>query len=150
MHRIFIALFLLAGGLSLPAQTRLLAYYWMGAKAQTPPYSAAQIPFRKVTHIAHSFLAIDLKADGGIVIDPTLLEPALIAVAHAAGVKVLISIGGADASQAAFAIVAKSEPLRKPSARNVHIFVPANGYEGVNIDGEAPTPPADTQPCILL
>src|ERR1039458_1083306 len=109
MHRIFIALFLLAGGLSLPAQTRLLAYYWMGAKAQTPPYSAAQIPFRKLTHIAHSFLAIGPKADGGIVIDPTLLEPALISGAHAAGVKVLISIGGADASQAAFAIVRSEE-----------------------------------------
>jgi chitinase len=150
LRRIFIALFLLAYNLPLPAQTRLLAYYWMGAKAQTPPYSAAQIPFRKLTHIAHSFLAIDPKADGGIVIDPTLLEPALIAGAHAAGVKVLISIGGADASQAAFAIVAKSETLRKTFARNVHNFVTANGYDGVDIDWEVPNAPADTQPCILL
>ena len=150
MRRIFIALFLLAYGVPLPAQTRLLAYYGMWAKTQTPPYSAAQIPFRKVTHIAHAFLAIDPKANGGIVIDPTLLEPALISGAHAAGVKVLISIGGADASQAAFGIVAKSETLRKTFARNVHNFVTANGYDGVDIDWEVPNAPADTQPCILL
>src|SRR5271154_3114599 len=106
MRRIFFALFLLAAVGPLHGQTRLLAYYWMEAKTQTPAYSAAQIPFRKLTHIAHSFLAIDPKADGGIVIDPALLEPALISGAHAAGVKVLISIGGADASQAAFGIVA--------------------------------------------
>jgi chitinase len=150
MRRTFFALFLLAGGLPLPGQTRLLAYYWTGSKTQTPPYSAAQIPFRKLTHIAHSFLAIDPKADGAIVIDPALLEPALISGAHAAGVKVLISIGGADASQTAFATVAKSETLRKKFARNVHSFVTANGYDGVDIDWEVPNAPADTRPCILL
>jgi len=122
----------------------------MWGKTQTPPYSAAQVPFRKLTHIAHAFLAIDPKADGGISIDPALLEPALIAGAHAAGVKVLISIGGADASQAAFGIVAKSDTLRKTFARNVHKFVTANGYDGVDIDWEVPNAPADTQPCILL
>jgi chitinase len=150
MRRVFFALLVLACSLPLAGQNRLLAYYWMGAKTQTPPYTAAQIPFRKLTHIAHSFLAIDPKADGGIVIDPGLLEPALISGAHAAGVKVLISIGGADASQAAFATVAKSEALRKAFARNVHQFVTANGYDGVDIDWEVPNAPADTQPCILL
>jgi chitinase len=150
-RRIFIALFLTAGSLPLPAQTRLLAYYPMWAKTQTPPYSAAQIPYRKMTHIAHAFLAINPKADGGISIDPSLLEPALISGAHAAGVKVLISIGGADPAQApAFSTVAKSDALRKTFARNVHNFVTANGYDGVDIDWEVPNAPADTQPCILL
>jgi chitinase len=149
--RIILVLASVAGGLPLPAQTRLLAYYPMWAKTQTPPYSAAQIPFRKVTHIAHAFLAIDPKADGSISIDPSLLEPALISGAHAAGVKVLISIGGADASQApAFAAVAKSDTLRKAFAHNVHSFVVANGYDGVDIDWEVPNAPADTQSCILL
>ena len=76
---------------------RLLGYYPMWAKTQTPPYSAAQIPFGKLTHIAHAFLA--LKSDGSLSIDPALLEPALISGAHAAGVKVMISIGGADQGQ---------------------------------------------------
>jgi chitinase len=149
--RIAIALFLLVGSLPLPAQTRLLAYYPMWAKTQTPRYSAAQIPFHKITHIAHAFLAINPAADGSISIDPSLVEPALISGAHAAGVKVLISIGGADASQApAFASVAKSDVLRKTFARNVHNFVTANGYDGVDIDWEVPNAPTDTQPCILL
>jgi chitinase len=133
----------------LPAQNRLLAYYPMWAKTQTPPYTAAQIPYRKLTHISHAFLAI--KSDGGISIDPTLLEPALISGAHAAGVKVLISIGGASESQsAAFAAVAKSAVLRSTFARNVHDFITTNGYDGVDIDWEVPNAPADTEPCILL
>ena len=123
----------------------------MWAKSQTPPYSAAQIPFRKITHIAHAFLAINPKADGSISIDPDLLEPALISGAHAAGVKVLISIGGADQTQtAAFATVARSDSLRRAFAHNVHKFITANGYDGVDIDWEVPNAPADTQPCIQL
>jgi len=128
---------------------RLLGYYPMWAKTQTPPYSAAQIPFAKLTHIAHAFLA--LKSDGSLSIDSALLEPALISGAHAAGVKVLISIGGADQGQTlAFAAVAKSAALRQTFARNVHDFVIANGYDGVDIDWEVPNAPDDTQPCILL
>lgn len=132
-------------------QIRLLAYYPMWAKSHTPPYSAAQIPFGKITHIAHAFLSIDPKADGSLSVDPSLLEPALISGAHGAGVKVLISIGGADQSQtAAFATIARSATLRQSFARNVHNFVTANGYDGVDIDWEVPNAPADTQPCILL
>jgi chitinase len=146
-----VVLFLSVGGWPLLAQNRLLAYYPMWGKTQTPSYSAAQIPFRKLTHIAHAFLAISSKADGGISIDPTLVEPALISGAHAAGVKVLITIGGAnDAGAAAFSTVAKSEVLRKAFAKNVHDFVTANGYDGVDIDWEVPNAPADTEPCILL
>ncbi len=154
--RLFFALFLLAGSFRLFAQEsassiRLLAYYPMWAKSQTPPYSAAQIPFRKITHIAHAFLAINPKADGSISIDPDLLEPALISGAHAAGVKVLISIGGADQTQTtAFATVARSDSLRRAFAHNVHKFITANGYDGVDIDWEVPNAPADTQPCIQL
>ncbi len=133
------------------SQIRLLAYYPMWAKSQTPPYSAAQIPYGKITHIAHAFLALDPTADGSLSIDPSLLEPALISSAHAAGVKVMISIGGADQGQtAAFATVARSASLRQTFARNVHTFVTANGYDGVDIDWEVPNAPADTQPCILL
>ncbi len=156
LRRLFSTLVLFASSVQVFAQEsggtiRLLSYYPMWAKSQTPPYSAAQIPFRKMTHIAHAFLAINPNADGGISIDPSLLEPALISGAHASGVKVLISIGGADPAQAtAFSIVARSDSLRRTFARNVHNFVKANGYDGVDIDWEVPNAPADTQPCILL
>jgi chitinase len=140
---------IVASVLPLAAQTRLLAYYPMWGKTQTPPYSAAQIPYGKLTHISHSFLAI--KSDGTLSIAPTLLEPALISNAHAAGVKVLISIGGADEPQSpAFATVAKNKALRKKFARNLRRFITENGYDGADVDWEVPNAPVDTQPCILL
>lgn len=130
---------------------RLIAYYPFWAKSEAPSYSAAQIPYRKLTHIAHAFLLLDSKADGSLFVDPGLLEPELISKAHAAGVKVLISIGGADQTQtAAFRTVARSNDLRRAFARNVHDFVSENGYDGVDVDWEVPEAPDDTQPCILL
>jgi chitinase len=130
---------------------RLLAYYPSWAKDRTPSYSAAQIPYKKLTHIAHAFLLLDARADGSLYLTPDLLEPELISRAHAADVKVVISIGGADAvQQAAFAHVAKDDALRRAFARNLHDFVTANGYDGVDIDWEVPNAPEDTQPCILL
>lgn len=144
-------LLVLAGSLPIFAQKRLLSYYTMWSKSQTPPYSAAQIPYHKMTHIVHAFLLIDPKADGSLSIDPSLLEPALIAGAHAAGVKVMISIGGGDSVQAAaFSAIARTGAVRQAFVHNVHDFVVANGYDGVDIDWEAPNAPDDTQPCILL
>lgn len=155
-HLLFLVLILLAGSLPGSAQNsinkkRLLSYYPMWAKSQTPAYSAAQIPYRKMTHIAHAFLLLDPKGDGSLSIDPSLLEPALISGAHASGVKVIISIGGGDSIQAAaFSSIARTENLRRTFARNVRNFVVANGYDGVDIDWEVPNAPDDTRPCILL
>jgi len=149
----FVSCFMLSA--ALPASgagtKRLLAYYPYWVKDQTPSYSAAQIPYRKMTHIAHAFLLLDARADGSLHVPPDLLEPELISRAHAAGVKVMISIGGADpVQQAAFAAVARDDARRRAFARNVHDFVTANGYDGVDIDWEVPNAPEDTQPCILL
>lgn len=130
---------------------RLLAYYPYWAKFQTPSYSAAQIAYKKMTHIAHAFVLLDAKADGSLDVNPDFLEPELISRAHAAGVKVMVSIGGASAvQQAAFAAVARDDARREAFARNVHDFVTANGYDGVDIDWEVPNAPEDTEPCILL
>jgi GH18 family chitinase len=94
------------------ASPRLLAYYPDWAKYQVPHYSADQIPYKKVTHIAHAFLLLKKDGKGGLFVDDSLLEPALISKAHAAGVKVIISIGGADPDQAAaFAKIAAARCL---------------------------------------
>lgn len=130
---------------------RLLSYYPFWAKYQTPPYTAAQIPYSKMTHISHAFLLLNGDGDGRLFVDPGLLEPELIANAHAAGVKVMISIGGADPVQAtAFHRMAADEAARRRFARNVHRFMADNGYDGVDIDWEVPNAPDDTLPCILL
>ena len=130
---------------------RLLAYYTFWSKWNTPAYTAGNIPYEKLTHIAHAFLLLDKKTPGNLVIDDGLLEPSLIANAHAAGVKVLISIGGGDPAQAhTFRKIAADPALRAGFVQNVASFVAQNGYDGVDIDWEIPVNPKDTNNCIML
>jgi chitinase len=133
------------------APKRLLAYYTFWSKFNTPPYDASTIPYQKVTHIAHAFLLLDKKQIGNIVVPDDLLEPLLITNAHAAGVKVSISIGGGDPAQArAFRKIARDPAARAAFVLNVYNFVVANGYDGVDIDWEIPVNPYDTNNCIML
>ena len=114
-------------------------------------YSPAKIPYRKLTHIAHAFLLLDPKGDGSLSVDPGLIQPDLISRAHAAGVKVLISIGGAETAQGvAFAAVARDPDRRAAFVRNVRRFVEEHGYDGVDVDWEVPNAPDDTEPCVQL
>ncbi|HWZ82950.1 MAG TPA: glycoside hydrolase family 18 protein [Terriglobales bacterium] len=133
------------------APKRLLAYYTFWSKWNTPAYAADNIPYQKLTHIAHAFLLLDKKNFGNIVVPDGLLEPSLIANAHAAGVKVQISIGGGDPAQAhAFRKISADPALRAAFVQNVYKFVVANGYDGVDIDWEIPVKPRDTENCIML
>jgi GH18 family chitinase len=130
---------------------RLLAYYTFWSKWNTPAYAAENIPYSKLTHIAHAFLLLDKKNLGEIVIEDGLIEPSLITNAHTAGVKVLISIGGGDPAQArAFRKIAADPSIRANFVQNVYKFVVANGYDGVDIDWEIPVNPHDTNNCIML
>lgn len=120
---------------------KLLGYYTYWSKYNNPPYaySADQIPYRKLTHVAHAFVLLDKNADGTLKVPQGYLEPALITKAHAAGVKVLVSIGGGDGIQGPrFNRMARVETYRRAFVRNVHAFLEANGYHGVDIDWEVP------------
>lgn len=120
---------------------RLLGYYPEWSKYNNPPYvySADQIPYSQLTHISHAFVLLPAKADGSLKVPHGYLEPALISKAHAAGVKVLVSIGGGDGIQGPrFDKMARSETSRQAFAKNVHTFLSANGYDGVDIDWEIP------------
>jgi chitinase len=120
------------------AAPRLVAYYPWYAKWQTPSYTAAQIPYNELTHIMHAF--IEPTAAGKLDIPKGLVEPQLISGAHAAGVKVSISIGGVGAAHAAaFAKISASAMLRAEFVSNVAAFVKKYGYDGVDIDWETPT-----------
>jgi len=118
---------------------RLLGYYPEWSKYNDPPYSADQIPYAKLTHISHAFVLLTGKADGTLQIPSGMIEPALISKAHAAGVKVLVSIGGGDGIQGPrFNRMAKLETTRQAFVANVHHFLVKYGYDGVDIDWEVP------------
>jgi chitinase len=132
------------------APRRLLGYYTAWSKYNIPPYTADQIPYSKLTHIAHAFLLLSAKADGTIEIPGGTIEPALLKKAHAAGVKVLISIGGGDGIEGPrFNKMAASETSRQAFVKNVHDFLVQFGYDGVDIDWEVPNAP-NRADCTML
>src|SRR5215831_14858833 len=71
---------------------RVVGDYGYWSKSQIPPYGAAQIPYHKLTHINHAGVSFD--ASGTLSVPDGFLEPALNHQAHAAGVKVLLLLGG--------------------------------------------------------
>ena len=129
---------------------RLLGYYPEWSKYNTPPYTAAQIPYSKLTHISHAFVLLAYKADGTLQVPSGMVELALISKAHAAGVKVLVSIGGGDGIQGPrFNKMAQSETARQAFVTNVRSFLVKHGYDGVDIDWEVPNA-ADRANCTTL
>lgn len=129
---------------------RLLGYYPEWSKYQTPPYTAAQIPYSKLTHIAHAFVLLAPAANGTLQIPSGMIEPALISDAHKGGVKVLVSIGGGDGIQGPrFNKMASSESSRQAFVKNVRALITKYGYDGVDIDWEVPNA-QDTSDCTTL
>jgi chitinase len=130
---------LLAGTSRSSAQTpcakRLLAFY----AYYDGGYGASNIPYNELTHIAHAFLSIN--ADGSLMAPSGLVNPTLISDAHAAGVKVLISVGGADVTT--FSGVAANSAYTSTFVNQLYSFIQANGYDGVDIDWEFPDSTAD-------
>jgi chitinase len=114
---------------------RIVADYDSGSKYLTPPYGAAQIPYRKLTHINHAGVPWD--SNGSLVVPDGFLEPELIQKAHADGVKVLLLTGGDFAA-------AEADPtVLNAVAANLFAFVTENGYDGLDIDWEFPSTDAD-------
>ena len=71
---------------------RLVADYGYWSRTQTPPYSSAQIPFNKLTHINHAGVGFD--AGGNLSVPTGFLEPELLTKAHNHGIKVMLLLGG--------------------------------------------------------
>ena len=112
---------------------RFLAYYpyWV------PGYKQDKIPYNKLTHICHAF--VQPQANGSLVAPGGFMEPALLTNAHANGVKVLVSIGGADeTARLNFVTIAASPALRTAFADAVEAFCRTNNYDGADIDWEFP------------
>ncbi|KAM3589400.1 hypothetical protein VKS41_000266 [Umbelopsis sp. WA50703] len=107
-------------------------------------YLPSQIDFSKYTHINYAF-AVQYQgntpqwADSGV-LDPSVQYglPNLIKLAHAAGTKVLVSVGGWSGS-VAFSGMASSSANRAQFIQwNVN-FIQQYGTDGVDLDWEYPT-----------
>ncbi len=126
---------------------RLLVYYAPSAKEGPLFYNASDIPYDHLTNIDHAILELNPRDDGSLLIHPGLLEPELISRAHAAGVKVMVTVGG-DAAH--FAAVTATSQGRAAFANSLRDFVVRNGYDGVDIDWEYPDGPEQRSDCTLM
>ncbi len=134
-------IFILAGALPLAqagtaVPKRLVADYGYWSRTQTPPYGAAQIPYSKITHINHA--GVGFNADGSLTVPSGFLEPELISTAHAAGVKVMLLLGGD------FTGMETTPGGLQTLLGNLQTFITSNGYDGLDIDFEYPSSMADT------
>jgi chitinase len=131
MFLIFTWAFLLAA-MPVLAQHRVVAYYpgWM--RSRLP---ANKVLFQHLTHINHAF-AWPL-ANGSITGYSEINHPELIAEAHKAGKKILISLGGWGQS-GGFVPVAADSTVRKNFIKNLVDYCLARGYDGADFDWEFP------------
>jgi len=108
---------------------RVVGDYGYWSKYQTPPYGAGQIPYHKLTHINHDGVSFD--STGTLSVPQGFLEPELNFRAHAAGVKVMLLLGGdftgLEASGAGQTLI-----------DNIAAFEKQYGYDGVDVDWEYP------------
>ena len=113
---------------------RVVGDYGYWSKYQNPPYGAGQIPYRKLTHINHAGVGFD--ASGTLSVPDGFIEPELNSQAHAAGVKVMLLLGGDFPGLEASGQV-------QTLVDNVAAFEKQYGYDGLDIDWEYPSSDQD-------
>jgi len=137
VRRLALAVFCLAlaVGSARAGESKVLGYYPAGMRDRLP---AEKMDFKVLTHICHAFVTPN--KDGSLNVRPDFLYPELIQAAHAAGRKVLVSLGGGGGGRAVdgFPPVAASPELRTIFIRNLLDFCEKNGYDGVDFDWEYP------------
>jgi GH18 family chitinase len=96
------------------------------------------LDLRPCTHVVDAFVLVE--PSGALTPARTLPRRALVAAAHARGAKALVSVGGATVPGATFAGIAAHDAARTRFLSELARFVAANGYDGVDLDWEFPTP----------
>ena len=121
----------------------LLGYYpcWVAHP------NAKEIRYERFTHLAHAFLKSD--GEGVLREDRAIPNRELTQRAHAQGVKVLISLGGAHSAAVFREIVRKPETLQRYAAA-VAKAAADNGYDGVDLDWEPAEGDEDRKGIVLL
>jgi chitinase len=128
------------------------AYYggWAQGCGYVGNMQADKIDYSAITHIIH--FAIKPLPDGFI--DDTTLcitpenSAALIKHAHAAGKKVLVSVGG-EYTESAF-LSATNSANRQKFINNLINFITTRGYDGIDLDWEPVTPSSISQVTTLI
>jgi len=124
-----------------PLPKRIVADYGYWSKYQNPAYSHAQIPYHKLTHINHAGVSFD--AAGNLSVPDGFIEPELNNRAHAAGVKVMLLLGGDFYGLETSGAV-------KTLVDNLAAFTRQYRYDGFDIDWEYPETTADRNLLVKL
>jgi chitinase len=124
---------------------RVIGDYGYWSKYATPPYGAAQIPYSELTHINHAGVSFDNTGTLSVPTGPynQFIEPELNNLAHAAGVKVLLLLGGDF-------VGLETSGQVQTLVDNIAAFETQYHYDGVDLDWEYPESSGDRQFFITL
>lgn len=127
------------------AQNRIVGYY-AAYNSGLLPYD--QVEYSNLTDVIVAFAIPN--SDGSIsFIDPSMPFPGLVSAAHAAGTKVLISLGGASGGTA-FPLVTADSTSRARFINSIIAFLTTNSYDGVDLDWETPADSQETDQLTAL
>jgi len=137
----------IAGITSTWAAPLFIGYYPDWGKWHKPAYTVDKVPYDKLTQVLWSFITPDTDGSlrGDAAEDPSALD-SMVALAHSAGTKVIVSLGGGGQSEN-FVPVASNDALRGKFIENLVQFVADHNLDGLDMDWEweyNPVPEADT------
>jgi chitinase len=110
-------------------------------------FDYSRIRYEELTHIAHAFTKPD--AEGNLIVGDDYFYPELVDAAHRSGVKVIMSIGGWG-NCTGFPGMAASAEARGRFISQALESLKANHYDGVDIDWEFVSNPAEQQNFVLF
>lgn len=124
-----------------------IGYYPDWGKWRKPAYTVDKVPYNKLTHVLWSFITpnTDGTLKGDAADDPSALD-SMVTLAHAAGTKVIVSLGGGGQSET-FVPVARDNTLRQKFVANLVQYVADHNLDGLDMDWEfdkVPVPEQDT------
>lgn len=122
-----------------PTAPVVLGYYSSWGESLKP----ASIRYNRFTHLNHAFVQID-REQGKVVKGPTIPSEELIRLAHAAGVKVLLSVGGAESGAEYFNEKGSHAEWRGRLVNSLVETLLETKYDGIDVDWEFPS--MDGQP----
>ena len=147
IKKLALSFFAITGATSAWAASLFIGYYPDWGNWHKPAYTVDKVPYDKLSHVLWSFITPDTDGSlrGDAAEDPSALDE-MVTLAHAAGTKVIVSLGGGGQSEN-FVPVASNDALRGKFIANLVQFVADHNLDGLDMDWEweyNPVPEADT------